>query len=140
MPERYQNYYDAAVKCQNQIRHVATKESLHQRYYVVLEELRREAIKQMQSNSHSALSEPPNAQLAVPSMVPSATQEQHTVTEETVFGQPLNTSLSDGNNCQMMSDGTVFGGSPSSLMAEMTSWGEFASLVSAHTKIRSTRY
>lgn len=134
LPETYQTYFDAAVKCQNQIHQVGTKESLHQRYYVVLEELRREAIKQMRNRSRSGPAEKLNRQSGVQSMVPPAAQEQHSVVG-TAFDHPLDTGLSNGNDCRMMSpEGNVFGESPSSLLAEMTSWGEFASLVSAqHT-------
>ncbi|TLD34538.1 acetyl-CoA synthetase-like protein [Venturia nashicola] len=136
LPETYQTYFDAAVNCQNQIHQVGTKESLHQRYYVVLEELRREAIKQMENGSHSAHAETLNEQHGVQHMVQTATQEQHAVAES-AFDHSLDVGLSNGNDCQMMSDGNVFGESPSSLMAEMTSWGEFTSLVGAHHKICS---
>jgi hypothetical protein len=135
-PETYQTYFDAAVKCQNQIYHVATKESLHQRYYVVLEELRHEAMKNTQNRSRSTAAETMNTQYAPLNMVPAATEEQHLVAEETAFDPALDTGLGNGNDCQMLSDGTLIGASPSSLMAEMTSWGEFASLVSTQHQIR----
>lgn len=141
LPETYRTYFDAAVKCQNQIYHVATKESLHQRYYVVLEELRCEAIKQAQNRSRSAATGTLRSQHAVQNMVPPATHEQHLVTGETGFDHPLDTGRSNGNgnDCRILSDGSVFGASPNSLMAEMTSWGEFASLVSAQHQIREIR-
>ncbi|KAE9982900.1 hypothetical protein EG328_010447 [Venturia inaequalis] len=128
LPETYQTYFDAAVKCQNQIHQVGTKESLHQRYYVVLEELRREAVHQMENRSRLAHAETVNGQHGVQNMVQSATKEQHS-NADTASDHPLDTGLGNGNGCHMMPDGNVFGESPSSLMAEMTSWGEFASLV-----------
>lgn len=141
-PETYGTYFDAAVKCQNQIYHVAAKESLHQRYYVVLEELRCEAIKQTQNRSRSAATGTLRSQHAVQNTVLPATHEQHSVTEETGFDHPLDTGLNNGNgnDCRILSGGSIFGASHNSLMAEMTSWGEIASLViSAQHQIREPR-
>ncbi|KAH8674252.1 fungal-specific transcription factor domain-containing protein [Xylariales sp. PMI_506] len=44
----YQEYFDAAVRCQEQLSKLAVKGSLAARYYVVLEELRTESVKQME--------------------------------------------------------------------------------------------
>ncbi|TVY36562.1 D-galactonate dehydratase [Lachnellula occidentalis] len=133
--DKYQSYIDAAKKCQTQISSLAENESLAQRYSVVLEELRLEAVKQTQQQVESQ-----NANSDMASML----QRNSAVFQASTYsGQmsganqpPLPGSAVAGDLFPDISDGTMFGGAqnvttPSSLMADLTSWGEFDSLVTA---------
>ena len=112
---------------------MAENESLAQRYSVVLEELRFEAVKQTQQQVESQNG---NSDMA------STLQRDSTVIQASTYsGQmnsanqpPLPGSAVAGDLFPDISDGTMFGGAqnattPSSLMADLTSWGEFDSLV-----------
>ena len=130
-PEHTQKYFDAAVKCQDHISGVASKESLHQRYYIVLEELRQEAMKHMQQRSRTIPLEGSRLQDISSGSALANEQLQSSIQEDSTFDSELGRMEFDyPNDNQLLSDGTVVGASPSSLMAEMTSWGEFDSLVS----------
>jgi hypothetical protein len=127
--DNYRAYFDAAAKCQSQISSVAENESLAQRYTVVLEELRMEAIKQTQ-RPESQTGNELNSILESSFLAPQADMG------------PSQSLGPDGSNQDAMqppvgifSDPAIFGDgqnatTPSSLMAELTSWGEFDSLVS----------
>jgi len=135
--EQYQTYIDAAEKCQVQISSMAENESLAQRYSVVLEELRLEAVKQTQRQPESR-----NGNLEIASTL----QRNSTIPQASTYpGQaiPMNEPQLPGSSLtgamfSNNSDGTMFGDSqyattPSSLMADLTSWGEFDSLVFQHS-------
>ncbi|TVY51141.1 Activator of stress genes 1 [Lachnellula cervina] len=133
--DKYQSYIDAAKKCQTQISSMAENESLAQRYSVVLEELRLEAVKQTQQHLES--------QNANSDMTSTLQRDTRVFQASTYSGQmnganqpPLPGSAVTGDLFPDISDGTMFGGAqnvttPSSLMADLTSWGEFDSLVTA---------
>jgi hypothetical protein len=68
-------------------------------------------------------------------------QLHSSVPEDSAFDTNLGRmEFSYPNDNQLLSDGTVVGASPSSLMAEMTSWGEFDSLVSLWIFFITPRY
>lgn len=105
---------------------MAEKESLAQRYSVVLEELRLEAVKQTRGYH-----EPQNASFSATYIAgsqdmnhyPAGTNANKTPMLDTSaldFSMANETSGSDGPN----------GATPSSLMAELTDWSSFNSLVS----------
>jgi hypothetical protein len=127
--EKYWKYFDAAARCQSQISSLAEKNSLAERYSVVLEELRLEAVKQVQ---HRPESRNWNPDLRVQSGLTAPEAVMHEP-------QPGIIDASGPNGVQELgemfstSDATIFEGqsgtTPSSLMAELTGWGDFDSLV-----------
>lgn len=123
----YQVYLDAATKCQRQIAEFSDKESLAHRYCLVLEELRLEAVRHSEDVRRSSANgaAPPHFQVA--------------------YGRPgLSASGGDaGNDVVLQRDGTLeqqfplvgdtaiaLNASPSSFLADMTSWGNFDSMAS----------
>lgn len=131
--DKYGTHFDAAERCQGQIFAMAERGSLAQRYGVVLEELRLEAVKQTQrqqefhAKSHINLTSIleqniPNPQLHLQHWQfghDSNSQDRSQVSiDEFQISDP--SALNNGANS----------GTPSSLIAELTSWGEFDSLVS----------
>jgi hypothetical protein len=132
-PEKYRVYLEVAEKCQSQISSMAENESLAQRYTVVLEELRLEAIKPTQRQSEAQ-----TTNFGITSTLPSSSTDPHApanssrptdldMHQETAYPLPNDMFSNDAA-------GTMFGAdpnatTPSSLMADLTSWGEFDSLV-----------
>lgn len=123
--EKYRIYFDAAARCQSQISSLAEKESLAQRYSVVLEELRLEAAKQTQHQPESRnmrVQSSFTAPEAVMHEAPSGIMQSNNHNESQGMGELFSSS-----------DVTILEGptgtTPSSLMAELTSWGDFDSLV-----------
>lgn len=118
--EEYNEYFEAAVRCHSQISSRAKNESLAQRYSVVLEELRLEAINDRQE------------------------QRKHygpQATQITGGSQPNRATVPNGApgllNGVIATAGSIDGAdreylesSPSVTMDPLTSWGEFDSLVS----------
>lgn len=105
---------------------MAVEESLAQRYSVVLEELRLEAIKQTKGY-HESL----NGNLSTAYM--NGTQNMHHIQDSTnatgaAMLDTANLDFSMANEASG-SDGPN-GATPSSLMAELTDWSSFNSLVS----------
>lgn len=125
--EKYLSYFQAAEKCQSQIRSMAEKESLAQRYSVVLEELRLEAVKQTRGYRESQ-----NANFST-TYIARSQNMNHIHDGTNVSGASmLDTSRLDFSmaNETSGSDGPN-GATPSSLMAELTDWSSFNSLVTA---------
>jgi hypothetical protein len=127
--EIYRTYFEAAARCQSQISSLAENESLAQRYGVVLEELRLEAVKQVQ-HQKEIQNEDSNVRMQPNFTVPEAIMNQD------------NTNIAQSHNpigAQVMgelfsnSDASVFEGptgtTPPSLIADLTSWSDFDSLV-----------
>lgn len=109
MASKYSTYLDAARKCQTQIAGLADQESLAQRYCLVLEELRSEAVRRKESTQ------------TVQALV-----SQHPVSERIIPATAQEAALGAGY------EGGVadLQPSPSSSLADVTSWGNFDSLVS----------
>ncbi|KAL3425254.1 fungal specific transcription factor domain-containing protein [Phlyctema vagabunda] len=129
--ETYLRYLNAASKCQSQISAVAVKESLAQRYTVVLEELRLEAIKQTQTQKQQHdLRAPDHESTAATSTswqyVAPPVQESGEIDMDE-FGTSELDAAFEAANAEL--SGNI--ATPSSLMAELTSWGEFDSFVTA---------
>ncbi|KUJ18384.1 uncharacterized protein LY89DRAFT_47192 [Mollisia scopiformis] len=119
---KYLAYFQAAAKCQAQISSMAIKESLAQRYSVVLEELRLEAMKQTERLHESNANVPSNSLDSISG--PQTTNANGTSLHDIGgldFSIPNDICGSDGPS----------GATPSSLMAELTDWSSFNSLVTA---------
>lgn len=127
--EKYRIYFDAAAKCQSQISSLAEKESLAERYSVVLEELRLEAVKQAQPQPENQNG---NSILRVQSGFAAPEAVMHEAHPSIINSDNQNGPQTIGELFSN-SDATILEGqtgtTPSSLMAELTSWGDFDSLV-----------
>jgi hypothetical protein len=130
--DRYRAQYMAAERCQEHIAGMSESGSLAQRYTVVLEELRLEAIKQTQrqqvSHSRTHINSILQSDIPGPRL---NTQSGHS----NALGESSQDGLQISLDIFPMSDPTAFNSgpnsaTPSSLIAELTSWGEFDSLVS----------
>ncbi|KAM0329414.1 hypothetical protein ACHAQA_004721 [Verticillium albo-atrum] len=109
----YSSYFAAATRCQNQLANIAEPGSLVARYCLILEELRTEAIRQIDKTTGLANGAPDV----------NANNDAFAAGQNALLGSDLG-----------VADGNVFGGfdfnvSPSDSLAEMTSWGQFDSMV-----------
>jgi hypothetical protein len=129
----YQSYLDVAEKCQTQISSMGENDSLAKRYSVVLEELRLEAVRKPQQ-----FWETPHSTLGGGFLQSGSTAPPTTLR----LGHSDNLNSMQRREPSLVGDvldytnGTIPGDSqnvttPSSLMADLTSWGEFDSLVSS---------
>jgi hypothetical protein len=136
--EKYSIYFDAAARCQSQISSLAEKESLAQRYSVVLEELRLEAVKQVQRQPESRSSQNVNLNLRVQSSftAPEAVMQeaQPGIIHSDNHNEPHAMGELFSNSQTTVFEGPT-GSTPTSLMAELTSWGDFDSLVRTLIKV-----
>ena len=126
--DEYRTYFETAARCQLQISSIAEGESLAHRYSVVLEELRLEALKQTQQQLSQTRSPLTNVAVLPVSFAPQATTQQ--------IGHPNSNDqrgFPSSNDIFQTSEGNSMDGpggtTPSSLMADLTSWGEFDHLV-----------
>lgn len=126
--DTYKTYFDAAARCQSQISSLAEKDSLAERYTVVLEELRLEALKQTQ---RPAGVPNPSLGLRLPTFsAPEAVMHEASSNVSNLVdqsGAQLPADMFSNSDATMFEAQT--GTTPSSMMAELTSWGEFDSLV-----------
>ncbi|KAK0118637.1 hypothetical protein ONS96_011726 [Cadophora gregata f. sp. sojae] len=134
--EKYRAYFEAAEKCQRQISAMAGHESLAERYSVVLEELRLEAVKQTETtrdtnNQALRMNSMPQVGQIFPTAVIDGYQQSHPSNDRRTSDFDLATNAyahgHEGGGPGEGQNSTT----PSSLMAELTSWGEFDSLVNA---------
>lgn len=131
--DKYRFQFMAAERCQDQIAGMAVGGSLAQRYSVVLEELRIEAIKQTQRQQE--VHNRAHINSIVQSDVP--TPQLHTQSGESIVVSESNPDGLQGSvDMFPLSDPAAFNNgpnsaTPSSLIAELTSWGEFDSLATA---------
>ena len=124
-----------AERCQDQIAGMAENGSLAQRYSVVLEELRIEAIKQTQRQQEVQSSAHINS--IIQSDIPGPQLNAQSGQSITVSGSNPN-GLQGSVDMFPLPDPATFNNgpnsaTPSSLIAELTSWGEFDSLVGLST-------
>ncbi|KAH8890643.1 hypothetical protein GQ53DRAFT_867005 [Thozetella sp. PMI_491] len=115
-PEKFQAYLDAAANCQSQVAALAEKESLAQRYCLVLEELRLEAVRHVENAQRTkgvAFQEASEAHGPLP------------------IGQEVNGLLHGDGNFDHLSPIADLNASPSSSLADITSWGNFDSMVTS---------
>lgn len=138
---KHQSHFDAAERCQRQIAIIAESGSLAQRYGVVLEELRLEAINQTQRHLelHSKNQIDSTLQSSIPG--PHLDVQQDQPSDLGVSREP---GLQAAASTFPSPDPSAFDNDPnsttaSSLIAEMTSWGEFDSLVSLSIQISISR-
>jgi hypothetical protein len=103
----------AAAKCQQQIFDIAEQGSLASRYCLALEELRIEAVQQMQKSRPAFIDN-------IADTFAISTNENGVTFEEQL-------PLHDLNGAR---DFSAFHVSPNSSLANMTSWGQFESMVS----------
>jgi hypothetical protein len=130
---KYRAQYKAAERCQEHIAGMSESGSLAQRYTVVLEELRLEAIKQTQrqqeeTHSRTHINSILQSDIADPRLNTQSGQSN-------ALGENNQDGLRISLDMFPMSDPAAFNNgpnsaTPSSLIAELTSWGEFDSLVS----------
>lgn len=131
-PELCKGYFDAGQKCQAQLATISEVDCLSKRYCLVLEELRLEAARQ---TDRAAI--PPHTAIA------NSVENGGLQSVSTVAGlaNPTSTSQNDAfaghfysGNIPPTPESVIFSTNflpTSSLMADLTSWGQFDSLVTA---------
>ncbi|KAI9651249.1 hypothetical protein NHQ30_001287 [Ciborinia camelliae] len=117
--KEYIRYFEAAARCHSQISSRAKNESLAQRYSVVLEELRLEAIADHQEHRKTYGSQP--TQIAGGS-------HSNRITVQSGVSGLVNGGIARAGSIEG-ADGEYVESSPSVTMDPLTSWGEFDSLV-----------
>jgi hypothetical protein len=122
-PGRCEGYFAAGQKCQSQLESVSETDCLARRYCLVLEELRLEAVRQTKCSSTS-------------SPLPFSTLESNGNNTMTAYQgeSPSAQQQFYGTGSMSTPDSAVFNPSflpNSSIMADLTSWGQFDSLVTA---------
>ncbi|OTA93517.1 hypothetical protein M434DRAFT_21411 [Hypoxylon sp. CO27-5] len=137
-PDAYLAYFNAASDCQSRIINNARNGSWVQRYGMVLEELRLEVLRHNHSlGTHQELSQGKSID-AVPlgdsspgNRTMEAGEISEPVTQNDLFAAPFSTNDSTlGNIGPLESLGEPLAAiSPSSSIVEMTSWGQFDSLM-----------
>lgn len=138
-PGKCEGYFDAGQKCQRQLESVSETDCLARRYCLVLEELRVEA-----SRQGGRLSNAGDTPLSLPSEVtigdsrssaPDVLLPGSTITPQTDSASPgLGAAFYNPGNIPPTPESAVFNtfNMPSnSIMADLTSWGQFDSLVTA---------
>lgn len=131
----YRAHFDAAEKCQGQIAAISEVGSLAQRYTVVLEELRLEAVKQTRLQ-HEFYG---RNRMNMSSILQPAISDSQVDIREGAVNNYVDSNSQDGlqisvdifspGDSEAFINGTN-SATPSSFIAELTSWGEFDSLVS----------
>lgn len=126
-PETYNAYFAAAARCQSHMSTIAQKGSLLERYCLVLEELRVEALRQMK-RLHVSLGYDGLEVLAA------------AMGSFDGMAVPVDTSPSTGtNNAEWMGEGAMGfagmdgggGGGGGGGMGDFSGWGQFANMVSS---------
>ncbi|KAM0274877.1 hypothetical protein ACHAQH_007802 [Verticillium albo-atrum] len=118
-PETYSSYFAAAARCQSHMAIIAQKGSLVERYYLVLEELRVEALCQMK-RLH-------------PSLGFEGLEIDAQVGSFDAMAMPVDTSPSTGTVYgEMMGETAInFNGMGGTGLEDFSGWGQFASMVSS---------
>lgn len=120
-PEVYSSYFSAAIRCQSHISVMAEKGSLPERYVLVLEELRVEAVRQARRMNPST-----TAVAGLDSFL----QENGF---EDIASMPLdNTPSTVASHPDLLGEAALdFNGMPSSAFSAAEGWGQFVSMVSS---------
>lgn len=131
-----EGYFSAGQKCQRQLESLSETDSLARRYCLVLEELRVEAMRQSRQLSDPAttplpLSSDPAATNAgiQDTLLPTSTQQT-----DSASPSGLGSAYYSTNNIPLTPESAVFNPNylpSSSIMSDLTSWGQFDSLVTA---------
>lgn len=138
-PGTCEGFFDAGEKCQRQLESVSETDCLARRYCVVLEELRVEAKRQKSRISNAGEASLPNPSDPTPEAgaISDSTGFMSNPTPQTETASPsiLNNAFYNGN-IPPTPESAVFNSNflpNSSIMADLTSWGQFDSLVTAGT-------
>ncbi|KAK7429404.1 hypothetical protein QQZ08_003996 [Neonectria magnoliae] len=119
-PEVYSTYFAAAARCQSHISAMAEKGSLSERYCLVLEELRVEALRQAK-RMHPGLG------ANVMGGISHGNGVQNTTTVQMDSSPSTATNYTD-----LLGETTIdLDGMPSSAFSDTSGWGQFASMVSS---------
>lgn len=120
-PESYREYFSAATQCQCQISGIAEKGSLPERYCLLLEELRTEALRQTEHMHSSAFGSNGGHSYLEESGV-----QTRSVPTDNDLGHAIEYMDSMGDNT------TDFAGMvPESVESNYADWGHFATMVSS---------
>lgn len=141
-PGNCEGYYAAGLRCQGVLSSISEADCLSKRYVLVLEELRIEAAKvrgpaqqQQQQQQAQSMTTPASASAASPAVGDGLTTNLGgNLGESPGFGDPYFGAGSGVGNNLPTPDSTVFNTNflpTSSIMADLTSWGQFDSLVTA---------
>lgn len=119
-PGAYDGYLSAATRCQSHLSGIAEKGSLPERYCLVLEELRVEAVRQT-SRAHQAMTN---------------TRKTNSNPQEDQVGgtpEPVNSNTGAVTDSERSREETVFdfGSIAGSDVSDYAGWGQFASMVSS---------
>ncbi|KIX01896.1 uncharacterized protein Z518_07835 [Rhinocladiella mackenziei CBS 650.93] len=119
-PEVYSNYFSAATRCQSHISGIAEKGSLSERYCLVLEELRVEALRQT-GRIHPSIT-------GLGGMDSHSQENGYQTTSAPMDGNPSAAT----NYTDLMGEATInFNDMTGSALSDYSGWGQFASMVSS---------
>lgn len=121
-PETYSSYFEAAARCQSRISGMAEKGSLSERYCLVLEELRIEALRQ---------SKRLNQTMATLDGTEYSTHGDFSMATSSL---PMDSTIDIANNYEeLLGDAAAMGFNnvPGSTVSDSSDWGHFASMVSS---------
>lgn len=119
-PEVYSKYFAAATRCQSHLSRIAQKESLPERYCLVLEELRVEALRQTKCFRLSTT--------GLEEMDSYSRDNGFQTTSLTIDESP---STNYTSTDLMGETGINFNAMANSAVADYSGWGQFASMVSS---------
>jgi hypothetical protein len=119
-PEVYKEYLSAATQCQSQISSIAEKGSLLERYCLLLEELRLEAIRKTDRHRHVTMD---------PSVSAVAAGSSSSLTMANVFSEQHVDEGFAGNPFQDAN--TNLNAAMPDQMSDFSDWDQFASMVSS---------
>ncbi|KUI53603.1 hypothetical protein VP1G_00981 [Cytospora mali] len=117
----HQNYLWSAIRCQNQLSKIAEEGSLAERYCLVLEELRKEAVHRseiLQANISAAASIEKQPQQSEP------IHPERSVLE-------AGTAMQHDFDAEQIPDAAGFGTTPGSSVYEISGWGAFDSIATS---------
>jgi hypothetical protein len=119
-PEVYKEYLSAATQCQSQISSIAEKGSLLDRYCLLLEELRLEAVRKTDRHRHATMD---------PSVSAVVTGSSSSLTTANVFSEQYVDGGFAGNPSQ---DANInLNATMPDQMSDFSDWDQFASMVSS---------
>lgn len=136
-PGKCEGYFSAGMKCQRQLESVSESDCLARRYCLVLEELRVEALRQTSRLSEPAVT-PVNPATDTPSANTASAGLHDSLlpdtTPQTDGASPSGLATFYSANSLPTPESAVFSTNfipNSSIMSDLTSWGQFDSLVTA---------
>ncbi|CAG8103624.1 unnamed protein product [Penicillium olsonii] len=122
-------YLQMGEEAQNELSKCGTQTSFPQRYVVVLEELRKEAMRLMeQSSGRTETRDEPVEHHAKSGNPTTETTLSHQVIDASTYSDTFNNELGESTSAGWMTN-FAQDHSPASYLADMTGWGEFDSLV-----------